>query len=226
MPPKLTQETVEARCSANGFAWPKGVVFRKTQEKYPLICLTCGNDTPKWFSAVGVTGCKKCADVEMSLTHDEVVAQGLAAKHPAQLLDPYKVCMVKHRYLFFKCGHEWEITPHHLDNGHGCGVCWYDQGPTYVYLMERDGVLKIGITPVKPKLAKHSRIYKHSLDGFSLVHKEKHKTRKKALAREAAVLDLRNGGPALKPGEMRHHGEGETFFKDQVDVNQIIGTMK
>jgi hypothetical protein len=126
---KVTHDEAVARALDNNYRWPKSVLFEKVMEKYPLICLTCGDDSPKWFHHVGRPGggCKNCANVAMSLdrrlTQDQVVAQGLAAEHPAELLEPYKGrCDKKHKYRFLGCGHEHETTPNNLQQGTGCGL--------------------------------------------------------------------------------------------------------
>ena len=225
----VTQVEAEERCLANGFAWPDGVVYKNNYTKYPLICLTCGDDTPKGLNTVGRHGCKKCFHVAKGLAkmlpHDEVVDRGLAALHPALLLEEYKGKGVKHLYRFFECGHEWEISPENLHKGKSCGACAYDQGATYVYLLQRGNILKVGVTSVEHKKPTNCRIHQLGTDGFSLVHKAEHKTRKEALTIEKLIVDSRNGGPALKPGDMKYDGYGETFFKDQVDVNQIVRMM-
>lgn len=225
----LTQDEVVARCLEHGYQWPEGVVYEGAKKSYPLVCLICGNDCPKRFNNLGKRGCKQCARVARALTHEEVEARGLAAKHPAQLLEPYKGDLrFKHLYRFLECGHEWEIDPNNLGKGKGCGECYHNQGPTFVYLMEHDGfnAYKIGITAVEHKVESRDRIRMHESDGWKFVNKVEHSTRAEALARETAVLDFYSDvEPALTPEEMSR-GWGETLFRDQVDVHQIYLMME
>ena len=230
MPVKLTQEEAEARCLANGYQWPEGFVYEGSQKKYPLICLKCGGNRPKKFNDVVRAGCMDCATNAWRLTHDEVVERCLAAKYPAQLLEPYKGhCGVKHLYRFLECGHEWEITPNSLWERRGCGECFFDQGPTYVYLMEHDDLnaYKIGITPVGLKLWR-SRIRQHERKGWTLVHKIELATRKEALGLEKAIVDSwrAQGWPAGVTAEQIDKGHGETVSRKHVNKQHLIYSLR
>ena len=231
----LTQAEIEERCLANGYRWPEGVSYEGVKKNYPLICLTCGDNTPKWFTNVGQNGCKKCHYVAQSLaqtlTHDEAVAQGLAADHPALLLEEYKGTLVKHLYLFKDCGHEWEIQPNNLYLGRGCGECFHDQGLTYLYLMEHQGLaaFKIGVTAVEHSLPTDSRIHRYGLDGWTLTLSVRFETRAEALKAEKKIIDSwREQGfpPALQPGQMRRGGEGETVSRQLVTSGSIKEKMR
>jgi len=226
----LTQAEIEERCLANGYRWPEGVSYEGVKKNYPLICLTCGDNTPKRFSNVGQCGCKKCYGVAFglaqTLTHDEAVAQGLGADHPALLLEQYKGVLVKHLYRFKACGHEWTISPNNLDNGRGCGECFHDQGLTYLYLMEHQGLaaFKIGVTAVEHSLPTDSRIHRYGLDGWTLTLSVRFETRAEALKAEKTIIDSwRDQGfpPALQPGEMKYRGEGETVLTELVTARSI-----
>ena len=227
---KLTQAEAEERALANGYRWPEGVIYEGGRTNYPLICLTCGDNTPKRFTNVGKCGCKKCHYVAQSLaqtlTHDEAVARGLAADHPALLLEEYKGAMVKHLYLFKDCGHEWEIQPNNLYLGRGCGECFHDQGLTYLYLMEHQGLaaFKIGVTAVEHGNPYDSRIYRHGLEGWTLTLSVRFEIRAEALKAEKKIIDSwREQGfpPGVTPEQMKYGGEGETVSTELVTARSI-----
>ena len=227
---RLTQEEAEARCLANNYGWPDGVDFGLVHQKYPLICLTCGDNTPKVFADVGRSGCKKCANATMrsanTFTHDEAVARGLAAKHPALLLEPCKGNKFKHKYRFLDCGHKWETIPNSLWSGHGCGRCYGNHGPTYVYFMQHEGynAYKIGITAVDQK-SWHSRIRHHEYTGWTLVHKVRCETRDEAEAAEKAVLySWRHFPDGVTPEQIKK-GHGETVSRVYVKEADVISVM-
>jgi len=160
-----------------------------------------------------------------ALTHEQAEAKGLTADHPAELLESFKNTRAIHKYRFLECGHEWEIRTSNLHNGSGCGECHFDQGPTYLYVMQRGDVLKIGMTAVAPERYDHCRIYRHSKDGFVLIDKKRHETRAEAHAEEQAEIQRwRDDGipPALEPGELKFGGEGETVSRDLVNVHEIL----
>ena len=229
---RLTQAEVEERCLEHGVKWPDGVVFEGTRKKYPVICLTCGDNTPKLFRNVGRKGCKTCDNVAKSLTHDEVFARGLAADHPALLLEEYKGSLVKHLYRFVACGHEWEIAPSNLnDHGKGCGACYINQGPTYLYLMEHQGfdAFKIGVTAVEHSLPANSRIHRHGLEGWTLTLSVRFETRPEALKAEKTIIDSwrDQGFPhGVTPEQMKYDGEGETVSTENVTARSIKEMMR
>ena len=215
----LTQEAAVARVEANGFEWLDGPYLGHTL-KYQLRCTTCGEVTHKSFKEVGKSGCKKCSytakGASYRLTHDEAVARGLASDHPAQLLEPYKGRKVKHLYRFVECGHEQGITPHNLnDHGHGCGSCWFDLGPTYVYVLSNKQyeASKIGVTAVEHSKPTDSRIHQLGREGWILVDKFRCDTRDEALAIEKEIVDSwkdRGFPPGVTKDQIKG-GYGETI---------------
>ena len=167
----------------------------------------------------------------MTLTQKEVEARCLEADHPALLLEEYKGALIKHKYRFLACGHEWGIAPYKLHAGRGCGACYLDQGSTYLYLMEHDGLdaFKIGITAVKHKEAKRSRIRQHSRKGWELVFKLQVETRAEAETIEKRIIESwRDQGfpQALESGTLRNGGEGETVSRQLIHVNEIINRIQ
>jgi predicted GIY-YIG superfamily endonuclease len=227
----LTQDEAVARCLEHGYQWPEGVVYEGAKKSYPLVCSICGNDCPKRFHNLGKRGCKKCARVARALTHEEVEARGLAAKYPAQLLEPYKGDLrFKHLYRFLRCGDEWEITPNNLGKGKGCGQCYHDQFRTYVYVMEHEefDAYKIGVTSASPTWPHRSRIYQHESNGWTLVIKLEMATRKEAMALEKATVDgwRAKGFRAGVTKEQMLSGYGETVSRGRVDLCDILGMME
>jgi len=229
---RLTHQQVVARCLEHGYQWPQGVVFEGALKKYPLICLTCGDNRPKYFHNVVQSGCRNCYDVASSLTHDEVVARGLAAPHPAELLEPYKGrSKAKHLYRFLDCGHDSEITPHNLvHNGQSCGVCYFNHGLTYLYLMEHQGLdaYKIGVTAVEHGQRWNSRIDEHMRRGWTLVHKVEFATRNEALALEKTIVDSwrDQGFPPGVTKEQMLKGYGETVSRELATAKTIKEIMR
>jgi hypothetical protein len=227
---RFTQDEVEERCLDNNYAWPDGFIYKNRDTKYPLICLTCGDNRPKLFTNVGKKGCVKCANLAKSLafrfTQNEAVAQGLAAKHPALLLEEYKGSVVKQLYRFVACGHEHETTLHNLNGGDGCGACRFDQGSTQLYLMrhKRLAAFKIGVTQAEHENPTDSRIYRHGREGWTLTLSVRFETRAEALKAEKTIIDCwREQGfpPALTPEQMKRRGEGETVSTENVTARSI-----
>lgn len=232
MSARLTHEQVVARCLKHGYQWPQGVVFEGVMKKYPLICLTCDDNRPKYFHNVVQSGCRNCYDVALRLKHEQVVAQGLMAKHPAQLLEPYKGrSKVKHLYRFLDCGHDSEISPHNLvHSGQSCGVCYFNHGLTYLYLMEHQGLdaYKIGVTAVEHGQRWNSRINEHARRSWTLVHKVEFATRNEALALEKAIVDSwkAQGFPPGATKEQILKGYGETVSRQLATAKTIKEMMQ
>ena len=228
MPKGFTQEEAETKCLENGYGWPEGFVYKNRRTKYPLICLTCGDNRFKFFGSVGKANgkCQSCNISAKALTHEEAVDRGLAAKHPALLLEEYKGYHVKHVYRFLRCKHEHEIRAYALDDGQGCGACWFDPGPTYVYFMQHEGfnAYKIGITRIDQEM---DRVFRLAYKGWTLVHKVEYETREEAEAVEKAVLySWRHFPAALTPEQMPNDGGyGETVSRVYVKEADVISVM-
>jgi|TARA_R110001606_G_C15178810_1_gene629062 hypothetical protein len=161
------------------------------------------------------------------LTQEEAEAKGLDAKYPAQLLEPYKGRMVKYKYRFLNCGHEWELSLNNLVTGRGCGACYLDLGPTYLYLLQHEGfkAFKIGITAVEHGRPWDSRIRQFEYKGWTLVHKVKFETRAEAEAAEQAVLySWRYFPDGVRPEQMKD-GYGETVSRVYVLPADVLAIM-
>ena len=169
-----------------------------------------------------------------TLTPGEIMDRGLAAKHPALLLEKYKSYQAKHKYRFLNCGHEWEVRPNHLDQGRGCGACYYDQGPTYVYFMEHDGfdAFKVGATAVEHKqkdgrIRKDKRIRELEYAGWEYIYKVRYETRAAALEVEKAIIDSwrERGFPAALTEDQIRTGCLETVSRQSVKVHEILARL-
>lgn len=92
-------------------------------------------------------GCKKCSNNHTPTNEEYDEKLVLAGVTEITRVGAYTTALkpVLHRH---ECGHEWEVSPHNILQGHGCPVCMKgtDGDILYVWRVTNTNIYKIGIT--------------------------------------------------------------------------------
>ena len=142
-------------------------------------------------------------------------AKAVIAKREGYWLaeDDYRGGGEKH-FIGFPCSHVNLVKFNNVSGkGQGCGECFFDQGPTYVYVVvsANHEAYKVGVDAVEQKNSR--RIYKHGIRGWRLIFKVRFETRREALAVEQMIIDSwREKGfpPAVTNDDLIDDGYSET----------------
>ena len=152
---RLAPEEWDLRAAAAGIEWVGDEPIRK-RYRHAARCLRCRHEWEAWPANVAQgQGCKPCADNARRLTRTEWDRR--AAEIGIEWVGSALVeSVLKHEARCLGCGHEWDVVPSSVVQGHGCPVCaplGFNPGaPGTVYLIRHDAgpYMKVGITGADP----------------------------------------------------------------------------
>jgi|TARA_B110001454_G_scaffold218768_1_gene247835 hypothetical protein len=227
--PLLENEAI-ANAIDNGWepveAYPGGAA-----KKWNCQCMTCGGIYPK--RANRITGCLTC--MGMIVTEEEAVNRAnLMGLIP---LEPYTnqsganwLCRCE------KCGNEVSPTLENITRNlkheklNACKYC-AERGmslaePGLLYLVAKEGVMKIGISQQVFNCIYNGRIYGHRRDGWKVIKEWRFDIGEEAHSIEQSVLswwrDELKAPMALTENDMPKGGWTETASIEEVRIKDVI----
>jgi recombinational DNA repair protein (RecF pathway) len=190
-------------------------------------CLRCGNTVYPTYSDIkqGGTGCKYCA---VGQYVDPVEAKKFMIENGFQPLEEYFQAHAKWESIHLICGSKVQPSYSDIQQGRGgckyCAVSGFQYGkPSYLYIVTHQvfGAHKVGIGN-KVKAKSNDRLYKHTQEGWEVVHVWDFQDGKMVAQMENRIFQiLRNdlGIPQyLVKGQMRFGGQTETMDASLISI--------
>ena len=200
----------DERAAAAGIEWVGGGEILAA-EKYPARCLTCGHQwSPRPFTIQSGSACPNCAGVVVTPDQWRERAAAVGCRWIGRP-PPNRRTHTGIRCL--ACGHEWDVHPTSISQGHGCPSCapsGYDSAaPALLYLLRYDvgPVMKVGVTSAE----RPRRLELHRRRGWDKLGVWPIPVGRDALKIEDAVEEWwrQNGAMPCKPEDVPE-GDGYT----------------
>ena len=226
---KLSQAVWDERAKAVHVEFLEPVKTANTRAK--LRCLDCGREymTRPGHITQG-KGCRICSakrswDAETNNKRQRITPEAWderAENAGVKWLQPMTTPQKRTAAECLECGHQYMPWPVHITKGHGCPEC-ADHGfdplaPAHIYLLDRDdGVAQIGITKDMK-----TRMYKHGLNGYTLIAKWDFDTGLQAREIEQAIIKQWREEDDLLPAAVEgEDGWTETVHTDSMPIAEI-----